>query len=168
MRHITEPRQNNSVRRSCTIVYLKLSFFGLLVFLAQTRKALSRVIIIFSRSLFVGSRSSTQVISWLSWWRRASLLPVDCVASDERVSLRTRPPVPNSWLISSILVQDINSDRDKVLKLKNIYISEWTKNLDLKGARGATVLARRVKQLHGSAAWVGNWFVCLLQAVIVH
>lgn len=91
--------------------HLKLFFFGLLALLPQRRKALSRVFTISSCSSFLGSRSSTHVISWLSRWRRTSLLPVDCVALLERLSERTRPMVPNNRLISSILAQSVKCSK---------------------------------------------------------
>lgn len=89
-------------------LHLNLSFLGLLALLPQTRKALSSVWTIFSCSSCLGSKSSTHVISWLSRWRRASLVPVDCV---EWVSERSRAVVPKSWQISSILTQSVNPAR---------------------------------------------------------
>lgn len=86
-------------------LHLKLSFFGSLDLLPQTRKALSRVLTTFSCNSSLGSKSSMQVISWLTRWCKTSLLPVDWVASLETLSERTRSTVLNSWLISSILVK---------------------------------------------------------------
>ena len=88
-------------------LHLKRSFFWVLALLPKTRKALSSVLTTFSRSSSLASKSSTQVNSWLSRWRRPSLLPVDCVASLQRLSDRTRCMLPNSWLISSILPQEL-------------------------------------------------------------
>lgn len=74
-------------------------------------KALSRVLTTWSCNLLFGSKSSTQVISWWSRWRSTSLLPVDCEASLEELSERTRPKVPSSRVISSILSQSVKSSK---------------------------------------------------------
>lgn len=103
-------------------VHLKLSFLGLLALLPQTRKALSRVLTTLSCSSFLGSKSSTHVISWWSRWSRASLLPVDCV---ETLSVRARSMVPKSRLISSITVRDWGPFRSSVVL--DVEVLEATK-----------------------------------------
>lgn len=87
------------------VIHLNLSFLGLLAFAPQITKASCRVLTIFSCSLFSGSKSSTQVSSWLNRCRRTSFLPVDCVASLEKLSVWSRPMVPKIRLISPMLAQ---------------------------------------------------------------
>lgn len=77
------------------VLHLNLSFFSLLALVPQITKALSRLLDTFSCSSFSGSKSSKQVISWLSRCLRASLLHVDCVASLEMLSEWSRPKRPN-------------------------------------------------------------------------
>lgn len=99
------------------VLNLNLFFLSLLALVAQTVKALSRVWDIFSCNFSSSSKSSTQVSSWLSRCRRTALLPVDCVASLEKLSEWSRPVVLNTLPISSMFYQSVKCRQLKVCSL---------------------------------------------------
>lgn len=114
--------------------HLNLSFFGLLALVPQTTKALSRVFTTLSCSSFEGSKSSKQVISWLSRCRRASLLAVDCVASLEKLSECSRRAAASIWLMSPMLDQSIECRKPKSEVFSNARVQKWPTKVRSPGA----------------------------------
>lgn len=114
--------------------HLSLSFFGFLVLVAQTTKALSRVFTTLSCRSFEGSKSSKQVISWLSRCRRASLLAVDCVASLEKLPECSRLVTASIWLMSSMLDQRIECGKPKSEVFLDARVQNWSTKVRSPGA----------------------------------
>ena len=98
-------KAGSSGETSSLDLHLKGSLLMRPAFFPQIKKALSKVRATWSCSLSPGSRSSTQVISWVRRWRSSRRLPVDWVSALAMLSERTRPMVPNRCRISSIVAQ---------------------------------------------------------------
>lgn len=135
----------------------------------QIMKALSRVLTTFSCSSFLGSKSSMQVTSWLSRCRRTSLLPVDCVASLERLSEWSRPMVLNIPLISSMLAQSVKCSKLKTAVFLKAFFKECWNSQQRSKILVVSVQSEQNEQNPGSRfwvfqswnAWLGNCSTCL-------